>query len=114
MGLQNPMEFLCIYYLFLQNVNVLLFFLMQDLFEITVECHSGYKADEHPVRFYWDDICFEIREIEDRWYQGNAGPEFPSAHYFKVCTTDNKTYILKHETKSDRWFLWVRGECMNL
>jgi hypothetical protein len=42
---------------------------------IKVECHSGYKADEYPTCFYWKDEKFEIREISDRWYQGNRNPE---------------------------------------
>ncbi len=78
---------------------------MRDLVEIRVECYAGYKADEYPVRFYWDNIGFEIEEIVDRWFQGEQNPEFPPATYFKVCTTDKKTYILKHIIKQDRWFI---------
>lgn len=87
---------------------------MRDLIKIKTECHAGYKAGEYPKRFYWDDICFEIEEILDRWYQGDLNPEFKPASYFKVRTTGQKTYILKHETESDRWFLWIKGESMNL
>jgi hypothetical protein len=87
---------------------------VRDLIQIKVECHSGYKADEYPVRFYWDTIRFEIKEIVDRWHQGDQNPEFPVATYFKVYTTDDKIFILKHETKNDIWFLWIQGESLNL
>ena len=86
----------------------------QDLISIKVESHSGYKANDYPVSFYWDSIRFDIKEILDRWYQGDLNPEFPPAFYFKVKTSDDKVYILKHETNSDRWFLWIRGESINL
>ena len=87
---------------------------MKDLFEIKVECHAGYKVSEYPRRFFWDDIRFEIEEILDRWYQGDLNPEFPPANYFKVRASNQKIYILKHETETDRWFLWIKGESMNL
>lgn len=87
---------------------------MRDLFLVKVECYSGYKADEYPKRFFLDDLQFEVEEVLDRWYQGDLNPEFPAADYFKVLTSDKKTYILKHETKSDRWYLWIRGERINL
>ena len=87
---------------------------MNELFRIDVACYSGYKTDEYPVFFYWDDIRFDIEEILDRWYQYDRRPEFPAADYFKVRTTDQKVYILKHEIESDWWYLWIKGESMNL
>lgn len=87
---------------------------MKDLIHVKVECHSGYKADEYPKHFYFDDMHYDIREIIDRWYQEDRDPAFPAADYFKVCTPDEKIYILKHETRSDNWYLLIHGESMNL
>lgn len=87
---------------------------MNDLFPINVECHAGYKAGEYPTRFYWDNIRFEIIEILDRWYQGDRDPNFPSANYFKVRTDKGKTYLLKQETDTGQWYLWIKGESLNL
>jgi hypothetical protein len=87
---------------------------MNDLIPIKVECYSGYKISEYPKNFYWDDIRFEIEEILDRWYQSDLNPDFSESNYFKVITLDNKIYILKHEIKSDKWFLRIKGECFNL
>ena len=72
---------------------------------IVVECHSGYKADEYPICFYWDGIKFEIKEISDRWYQSVPSPDWPVADYFKVCSAGSRNFIIKHELKSDQWFL---------
>lgn len=87
---------------------------MKDLFAVTVECHAGYKADEYPTCFYWDNIRFEIEEVVDRWYQGDQNSDFPPANYFKVRTASQKMYILKHDTGTGNWFLWIREETLNL
>jgi hypothetical protein len=87
---------------------------MEDLIPVKVVCHSGYKTDEYPKYFYWDNHCFEITEILDRWYQGDQNPVFSPANYFKVKTTDEKIYILKHDFHSNKWYLLIYGESMNL
>jgi hypothetical protein len=87
---------------------------MNDLIPVKVECHSGYKADEYPKRFWWDSVQFEITEILDRWYQGDNSPEFPAANYFKIRTTNDKTFILKQELQNGNWYLWIKGESLHL
>jgi hypothetical protein len=87
---------------------------MKDLFEIKVECYAGYKAGEYPRRFYLDDFCFEIKEILDRWYQEENSNGFRKAIYFKVKASDNKIYILKNETDTGNWYLWIKGEYLSL
>lgn len=74
---------------------------------IKVTYHSGHKANEYPVCFYWNTKQYEIQQIIDRWYQLDQQPNFPAADYFKVLATDNQLYLLKHELKQDRWMLIV-------
>lgn len=71
---------------------------------IKVECHAGYKADEYPKRFIWNDVAYEISEIVDRWYQGIMNPDFPAADYFKVMTDSGDQYLLKHILDQDLWY----------
>ena len=75
------------------------------LIPIKVECHSGYKAEEYPVCFYWMNVKHEIREIADRWYQTQVTPDMPVADYFKVRTAGKNIFILKHELGKDQWYL---------
>lgn len=75
------------------------------LVPIIVESHSGYKAGEYPICFYWMNIRFEIREISDRWYQTQITPESPLSNYFKIRTSNMSIFILKHDLETDRWFL---------
>lgn len=81
-----------------------------NLIPIKVECHSGYKADEYPVSFYWNEINYEIKEISDRWYQAQLTPDGPVANYFKVRTASKTEYIIKHELKNNLWFLVTTNE----
>lgn len=78
---------------------------MIKLIPIIVEFCSGYIADEYPRCFLLEEERFEIREVTDRWYQGESNPEYPVSDYFKVDTTCGKEFILKHDLESDRWFL---------
>jgi hypothetical protein len=66
--------------------------------EIKVECYSGYKADQRPVRFQLGGNTLEVKEIEDQWYG-------PSALYFRVRANDGNIYVLRHDEANDRWTL---------
>ena len=65
---------------------------------IYVDAYSGYKANERPKQFALDEQLHEIASIEDRWQE-------PDAEYFKVRTTDGKTYLLRYEQQGDAWTL---------
>jgi len=82
---------------------------MIELIPIEVECYSGYKADEYPKYFLWNNNRFEITRITDRWYQGDSNPEYPVSNYFKVDTTCGKQYIIKHDLESDKWCLCIQN-----
>jgi hypothetical protein len=66
--------------------------------KLDVECYSGHKADERPVRFTLEGKQYCVEMVLDQWY----GPE---GIYFKVRADDGNLYILRQETStSDR--LW--------
>jgi hypothetical protein len=65
---------------------------------VRVECYSGYKADERPVRFQLGERWFAVEEVLDRWYD-------PDAIFFKVRADDGGLYILRHAGQDDVWNL---------
>lgn len=65
---------------------------------LEVECYSGRKADERPVRFTMGEHVYIVEEVVDQWY----GPEDT---YFKVQADDGNLYILRHRTSSGEWNL---------
>ncbi len=82
---------------------------------LKVECYSGYKADERPLRFTPaapggppsrplrdsgppGGHTYEVKEVLDQWY----GEGY---RCFKVRADDNNLYILRHSEGDDVWTL---------
>ena len=65
---------------------------------VRVECYSGHKADERPLRILFDTQTIEIAEIEDRWYS-------PGATYFRALAESGDRYVLRHDDAQDSWTL---------
>jgi hypothetical protein len=63
---------------------------------VRVECYSGYKADERPVRIVLGGEPKEIVEIEDRWYS-------PGETLFRVLLAGGDRYVLRHIEAQDVW-----------
>ena len=66
--------------------------------DMRVECYSGYRADERPMRFVLCGREYEVAEVEDRWYS-------PGEEYFRVLTSDGDRYVLRHVEAQDVWSL---------
>jgi len=57
---------------------------------VEVECYSGRKADERPVRFRLDHYDYIIEEVLDEWLGTDNT-------FFKVLADDGNLYILRHQ-----------------
>ena len=66
--------------------------------DMRVECYSGYRADQRPLRFVLRGHTFEIMDVEDQWYS-------PGAIYFRVRTEDGDYFVLRHDQAQDVWSL---------
>ena len=58
---------------------------------LTVECYSGRKADERPVRFWLDGKLHQVVAVLDEWYE-------PESISFNVRADDGKLYVLRQQT----------------
>ena len=65
---------------------------------VRVECYSGHKAEERPVRLLFEGRTLEIAVVEYRWYS-------PGATYFRVLAEDGDRYVLRHDDGQDVWSL---------
>jgi hypothetical protein len=65
---------------------------------VRVECYSGHKADERPLRFQLGERWLAVEEVTDRWYD-------PDAMYFRVRAEDGNIYVLRHREPEDFWTL---------
>ena len=71
--------------------------------DVSVECYSGYKANERPVSFTFLEQRREIVEIVDQWYEGGVEAGRPEVNYFKVRTTEGDIFLLRYVSVSDSW-----------
>ncbi len=65
---------------------------------VRVECYSGFKADERPMRFVLGERDLDVLEIEDCWYS-------PGETYFRILASDGDRYVLRHIDAQDSWTL---------
>jgi len=63
---------------------------------LEVTCYSGRLYADRPQSFRWQDVEYEIREIEKEWLE-------PGERYFRVRTGDNKLCQLCYNEKKAKW-----------
>jgi hypothetical protein len=68
--------------------------------KLEVDCYSGHKGDERPIRFRLDGNEYLVEDVLDQWYG-------PSDTYFKVRADDGNLYIFRREalTPDGLWHL---------
>ncbi|HKJ66737.1 MAG TPA: DUF6504 family protein [bacterium] len=77
---------------------------------LEVETYSGYKADERPVQFTFQGSVYEVKDILDRWYEGGQISGRPTIHYFRVRTTTDRIFLLRHHPPRNRWEIQVTAQ----
>jgi len=66
--------------------------------KLRVECYSGRKANERPIRFQLADQEYAVEAILDQWYG-------PDDVFFKVRADDGNLYILRYRETEQEWSL---------
>ena len=61
--------------------------------KLEVDCYSGRKADERPVRFRLEGRQYHVEEVLDQWYG-------PQEAFYKIRADDGNLYILRRESSS--------------
>jgi len=61
--------------------------------KLKVECYSGHKADERPVRFRLEGKQYVVQAVLDQWYD-------PESVFYKVRADDGNLYILRQQTST--------------
>ena len=63
------------------------------LMKLIVECYSGQKADERPLRFWLNGRLSRVEVLIDQSYD-------PEHIFFKVQADDGNLYILRQQTST--------------
>ena len=72
--------------------------------QLDVDCYSGRKADERPIRFRLDQRQYWIEEVVNQWYG-------LSDVFFQVRADDGNQYTLRRDMKAEgSWHLVSFGE----
>jgi hypothetical protein len=58
------------------------------LMKLSVECYSGRKADERPVRFWLEGRKYQVEAVLDQWYD-------PEYIFYKMRADDGNLYIFR-------------------
>ena len=68
--------------------------------KLSVECYSGRKADERPVRFWLEGKQYEVEAVLDQWYD-------PDGIFYEVRANDGNVYIIRQQmsTPEGTWDL---------
>jgi hypothetical protein len=61
--------------------------------KLNVECYSGRKANERPVRFRLKARQYAVEAVLDQWYE-------PESIFYKVRADDGNLYILRQQTST--------------
>lgn len=64
-----------------------------ELMKLNVECYSGRKADERPIRFWLEGRQYLIETVLDQWYA-------PESIFYKIRADDGNLYILRQQTST--------------
>ena len=65
---------------------------------VRVQCYSGTKANERPLRFEVDGRDYLVDDVIEQWYG-------PADAFFKVRADDGNIYVLRHNPATDVWSL---------
>ena len=61
--------------------------------KLSVECYSGRKPDERPVRFWLEGKQYEVEAVLDQWYDLDG-------IFYKVRPNDGNVYIIRQQTST--------------
>ncbi len=77
---------------------------MRKFKKIKVETYSGYKYDERPECFVYENKKFKVKRIIENHYEEDK-QENRFFNVFTVETDNMKLFNLYYDKESDEWFL---------
>ncbi len=72
--------------------------------KIDVVCYSGYRANERPLKFTFQNKKFQIEKILNRSIEEPL-TERERLYRFQVRCTDNKIYSILYNSHLDEWYI---------
>ena len=70
----------------------------ERLLIVGVECYAGHRGEQTPRTLILGDRRMAVAAVLDAWLA-------PDYRYFKLKGLDDKTYLVRHDERSDTWEL---------
>lgn len=78
-----------------------------ELERIEVQTRDEYRGAQDPTRFRWRGRDFRVARVLDRWYEGFVDPTRLPLRYFKVETSEGRTFLLRYHELFTAWSIVV-------
>ncbi len=72
---------------------------------IRVHSYSGYKAEERPISFVFEENEWQVEKILAFWRQESINPGKGRRVYFKIKAEGGRAFTIFYDEKNEGWFL---------
>lgn len=78
-----------------------------ELERIEVQTRDEYRGAQDPTHFIWRGRDFRVARVLDRWYEGFFDSTRLPLRYFKVETSEGRTFLLRYHELFTAWSIVV-------
>ena len=71
--------------------------------QIKVISYCGYRPNERPISFNFQDKKWEVKEILERWHEGSLKAGAPTYSFFKIITFTENHFTLRYNNRYKTW-----------
>jgi hypothetical protein len=75
--------------------------------QIEVVSYCGYRPNERPLSFVYQDKKWEVKDILERWHEASQKAGAPTYSFFKVVTLSGDHFILRYNTRYKTWAIKI-------
>ena len=75
--------------------------------QIDVVSYCGYRPNERPISFVFQEKTWEVIEILERWHEGSKKAGAPTYSFFKINTISGNQFILRYNNRYKTWAIKI-------
>ena len=76
-----------------------------SLIPINVRSYYGYRAEERPISFVFEENEWQVERILASWRQESINPGKGRRVYFKIKAEGGRAFTIFYDEKNEGWFL---------
>ena len=75
--------------------------------QIDVISYCGYRINERPISFNFQNKNWEVKEIVERWHEGSLKAGAPIYSFFKIVTFSGNYFTLRYNNRYKTWAIKI-------